>query len=46
MTNFIGYVAWCGWLIVMAVVLWRSAHTAEGESSRADAAGSAVAAGS
>src|SRR5664279_3000528 len=46
MTNFIGYVAWCGWLIVMAVVLWRSAHTAEGEPSRADAAGSAVAAGS
>ena len=46
MTNFIGYVAWCGWLIVMAVVLWRPAHTAEGAPSRADAAGSAVAAGS
>ena len=46
MTNFIGYVAWCGWLIVMAVVLWRPARTAEGAPSRADAAGSAVAAGS
>ena len=24
MTNFAGYVAWCLWLIAMAVVLWRS----------------------
>jgi hypothetical protein len=23
-TNFVGYVAWCLWLIAMAVVLWRS----------------------
>ena len=23
-TNFVGYVAWCVWLIAMAVVLWRS----------------------
>ena len=23
-TNFIGYVAWCLWLIAMAVVLWRA----------------------
>src|SRR6476646_4632954 len=24
LTNFAGYVAWCLWLIAMAVVLWRS----------------------
>ena len=24
MTNFVGYVAWCLWLIAMAVTLWRS----------------------
>ena len=24
LTNFIGYVAWCLWLIAMAFVLWRS----------------------
>ena len=24
LTNFVGYVAWCLWLIVMAVILWRS----------------------
>ena len=23
-SNFVGYVAWCLWLIAMAVVLWRS----------------------
>jgi hypothetical protein len=24
LTNFVGYVAWSGWLVAMAVVLWRS----------------------
>ena len=24
LTNFAGYVAWCLWLIAMAVVLWRA----------------------
>jgi len=24
LTNFAGYVAWCAWLIAMAVTLWRS----------------------
>ena len=23
-TNFVGYIAWCLWLIAMAVVLWRT----------------------
>ena len=46
MTNFIGYVAWCVWLIVMAVVLWRSPRVAAGESMPAIAAGGAVATGS
>ena len=23
-TNFVGYVAWCLWLIAMAVTLWRT----------------------
>ena len=46
MTNFIGYVAWCVWLIVMAVVLWRSPRVAAGESMPAIATGGAVATGS
>ena len=28
LSNFAGYVLWCLWLIVMAVVLWRSAAPA------------------
>ena len=28
MTNFVGFVAWCLWLIAMAVTLWRSPVTA------------------
>ena len=24
LTNFVGYVAWCLWLLAMAVTLWRS----------------------
>ena len=24
LTNFAGYVAWCAWLVAMAVVLWRT----------------------
>jgi len=46
MTNFIGYVAWCVWLIVMAVMLWRSPRAASGESTPANAAGGVVATGS
>ena len=46
MTNFIGYVAWCVWLIVMAAVLWRSPRVAAGESMPAIAARGAVATGS
>jgi len=46
MTNFVGYVAWCGWLIVMAVVLWRSPRAAAGERTSVGAAGAAVATGS
>ena len=45
MTNFIGYVAWCVWLIVMAVVLWRP-RAAAGESTPAVTDGKAVATGS
>jgi hypothetical protein len=30
LTNFIGYVAWCLWLIAMAIVLWRSRAPAAG----------------
>ena len=26
LTNFVGYVAWCLWLIAMAVALWRSSQ--------------------
>jgi Domain of unknown function (DUF4386) len=28
LTNFVGYVGWCLWLIAVAVVLWRSSTTA------------------
>ncbi len=42
MTNFIGYVAWCAWLIVMAVVLWRSPKGANAQPTSADATGTAV----
>ena len=28
LTNFAGYVAWCLWLVGMAVVLWRARTTA------------------
>ena len=31
MTNFVGYVAWCLWLIAMAVVLWRSPVDTDGQ---------------
>ena len=31
MTNFVGYVAWCLWLIAMAVVLWRSRADTDGQ---------------
>ncbi len=34
LTNFVGYVAWCFWLIAMAVVLWRSPATAPGAPAR------------
>ena len=27
-TNFVGYVAWCLWLIAMAVALWRTRRDA------------------
>lgn len=46
MTNFIGYVAWCVWLIVMAVVLWRSPRAAAGESTPSAAGSKALATGS
>ena len=26
LTNFVGYIAWCLWLIALAVVLWRGAR--------------------
>jgi hypothetical protein len=32
-TNFVGYVAWCLWLIAMAVCLWRAPHSATGKPS-------------
>ena len=41
MTNFIGYVAWCVWLIVMAVVLWRSPRAAAAQTTTMDAPGGA-----
>jgi hypothetical protein len=28
LTNFAGYVAWCLWLIAMAVILWRTPRAA------------------
>jgi hypothetical protein len=30
LTNFAGYVAWCLWLIAMAVVLWRTPPASPG----------------
>jgi len=33
LTNFIGYVAWCLWLIAMAVVIWRAPMTTRGSRS-------------
>jgi hypothetical protein len=30
LTNFAGYVAWCLWLLVMAVLLWRAAPAVPG----------------
>jgi hypothetical protein len=32
LTNFAGYVAWCLWLIAMAVYLWRAPRTIPGQS--------------
>ena len=32
LTNFAGYVAWCLWLIAMAVYLWRAPRTVPGDS--------------
>jgi hypothetical protein len=26
LSNFVGYIAWCLWLIALAVVLWRGAR--------------------
>ena len=31
LTNFAGYVAWCLWLIAMAVYLWRTPRTIPGD---------------
>jgi hypothetical protein len=33
-SNFIGYVAWCAWLIAMAVILWRPRMTTRGTPTR------------
>jgi hypothetical protein len=43
-TNFVGYVAWCLWLIAMAVVLWRSPHRTSTRSVVAGPAGAVRAA--
>jgi nucleoside-diphosphate-sugar epimerase len=33
LTNFAGYVSWCGWLVAMAIVLWRAKPHADGSTS-------------
>ncbi len=38
LTNFAGYVAWCLWLLAMAVFLWRARSVPSGHSRPADAA--------
>jgi hypothetical protein len=38
LTNFAGYVAWCLWLLAMAVFLWRARSVPAGRSRPADAA--------
>jgi len=38
LTNFAGYVAWCLWLLAMAVFLWRARSVPSGRSRPADAA--------
>jgi hypothetical protein len=43
-TNLVGYVAWCLWLIAMAVVLWRSPHRTSTRSVVAGPAGAVRAA--
>ena len=35
LTNFAGYVAWCLWLLAMAVVLWRARPATSGRPSPA-----------
>jgi len=33
LTNFVGYVGWCAWLVAMAIVLWRAKPRADGTAS-------------
>ena len=36
LSNFVGYIAWCLWLIALAVILWRGARTLPSSGTRDD----------